>query len=139
MRAWLLLTLCAGAIVGTAAGGALALTNSLEGDEDAPPASLVDVQVCPGADGSIGQVRRGSLVLVTAVGPDAAFYEINYPLSPNGRAWVAAGEVELREGAPSLPTRNCAAILPSTKPAPEVRATALPTATAVITGGKSQE
>jgi hypothetical protein len=101
--------LAAGVLAGGGIGAGLSATGVFDSEESGggSASGFVDVYSCPSAEGSIGQLARGDRVLLTAVGPDGQFYEINYPLSPNGRAWIEVEQVSADESTGSLPESNC--------------------------------
>ena len=103
-----------GLIGGTAVGGVMAALGVGEEDHNVAAIagqSAVAVRACPDGAGAIGYVARGSRVLVTAVGQDPEYVEINFPVSPNGYGWVRAGEVTADASLEDLPRRDCREIL----------------------------
>ena len=129
-----LAVVAAGALAGGGIGAGLGVTGALDSGDDSETSAgnFVDVYTCPVASGAIGQVAPGQRILITAIGPDDEFFEINYPLSPNGRAWIATDRIEPDEPTNDLPESNCR-LLFTEETGPQIedegQATATPTAT----------
>ncbi len=127
--------LVAGCAAGSIIGTGLALSSG-SGAEPVAAATttLVDVKGCPSGTGALGQLRRGMPVLVTARSQDATFFEISYPLSPNGRGWLPASDIEVGEDVVKLPVRDCLPILVTRTvgPSPAATATGTPVAASSI-------
>lgn len=130
-----------GIIFGAAIGGVAGVLADREGTAEVAATAidgLVPVQACPNAGDALGYVPRGGRVLVTSVGEDPEYVEINFQTSPNGFGWVPTDEIEPDTTLDDLPRGSCRRILPedgsaSATPTPDVTASPQPTSPAALT------